>query len=449
MGSMTSPSEDGSTSALARAWFFLRGPRFVDLPIRLLALIMALTVLVPGSFEIDDPRYMVLLVIAYALFIPASFLPFATAIASTGMSLVFVVLYPDLENMFPEVLIFATAVLLSHRRWISSLVATLGLVSYLVVSTELGAYDGGADGTIDLGFGWLTYSLIGMAAGLVELRIQREIIRRERAAVGHQKAVEAMRARFTRDMHDTISHSLATEAAIIRTMSRETGSPDTGRHLAELALVNAEATRRLRQLVTSLSSEAAHDSPIRLQTEARQLAAAIDSGCSAGSVLLSTHVGDLPEYSSFSLGQNFRAIVLELATNIIRYSTPETPASLDVEMRHGAAGRAELVFRSENQASAELIQTPRSLRCRAEAVGGTCRVISAEGRRVIVEVVVPVQHTASSGLVEEARSETTTASAKAVLHRATTAADGSKNRGEHVEGSASMRTASQPEKVQT
>lgn len=404
---MTSASEDGFRGTLTRVWGCIRGPRFVDLPIRLLALIMGLTVLVPGSFEIDEPRYMALLVFAYGLIILAPFLPLATVFASTGLSLVFVAFYPDLENMFPEALIFATAVLLSHRRWIGAAIATVGLVSYLVTSTELGAYDGGIEGFIDLGFGWLTYSLIGLAAGLVELRIQREIIRRERAAVEHQKAVESMRARFTSDMHDTISNSLATESAIIRTMARETASPDSDRLLAELALVNAEATKRLRQLVVSLSSGETQDSRIPLHADVRQLATAIDSGCSAGSVALSTHVGDLPKYSSSALGQNFRAILLELATNVIRYSTPGTPAALDVEMRHGSVGRADLVCRSVNEAPAGLSQTPRSLSRRAAAVNGTCRVLSAEDNRVTVEVSLPVRYvsTPSASAVDGSLSE--------------------------------------------
>lgn len=399
---MTSSSEDGSTSALARAWGFIRGPRFVDLPIRLLALIMGLTVLVPGAFENDEPRYLVLIIFAYALIAIAPFVPLVTVFVSTGLSVVFVVPYPDFENMFPEALIFATAVLLSQRRLAGFGIATVGLVCYLLMSSELGAYDGGIEGVIDLGFGWLTYSLIGLAAGFVELRIHREIIRRERAAVAHQEEVESIRTRFTRDMHDTISNSLATETAIIRTMARESSAARiSDRSLAELALVNAEATKRLRQLVTSLSSRQTQGSRISLYTEARQLATAIDNGCSAGSVPLLTRVGALPKYSSPTLGLNFRAILLELATNVIRYSTPGTSASLDVEMRSGAAGRAELICRSMNEAPAGLTQMPRSLSRRAAAVNGTCRV-SAEGRHVIVEVVLPVRcaPTASTSTVD-------------------------------------------------
>lgn len=389
---MSSVSEEGPRSTSARVVSFIRGPRFVDLPIRLLALIMGLTVLIPGSFEIDEPRYVMLIVFAYALFLVAPFLPLATGLISTGLSLAFVALYPDLENMFPEVLIFATAVLLSHRRWIGAAIATLGLAAYLVTSTGLVAYDGGVEGFIDLGFGWLTYSLIGLAAGLVELRIQREIIRREQAAVEHQKTVEVMRSRFTSDMHDTLSNSLATESAIIRTMARTTGSPESERLLAELALVNAEATKRLRHLVAGLRSGETQGRRIRLHTETRQLAASIESGCSAGSVLLATHVAELPKYASVALGQNFRAILLELATNVIRYSTPGTRSTLEVEMRQATSGQAELICRTTNSAQTELAQTPRSLSRRAGAVNGTCRVIPDEDGRVIVEVVLPVRY---------------------------------------------------------
>ncbi|MGC2939268.1 hypothetical protein [Brevibacterium sp. FAM 24638] len=389
---MTSVSDEGSASTSVRGMSLIRGPRFVDLPIRLLALIMGLTVLIPGSFEIDEPRYVMLIIVAYALFFLAPFMPLLAGLLSTGLSLIFVMFYPDLENMFPEVLIFAAAVLLSHRRWTAAVIATLGLATYLATCTELGAYDGGLAGFIDLGFGWLTYSLLGLAAGLVEARIRREITRRERAAVEHQQDVESMRARFTSDMHDTLSNSLATETAIIRTMARTTGSPESERLLAELSLVNAEATKRLRHLVTSLSSGETQGQRIRLHTEMRQLAAMIESGCAAGSIRLSTHVAELPTYASAALGQHYRAILLELATNVIRYSTPGTPAALDVEMRRNSDGRTELVCRSTNETETELSETPRSLSRRARRVGGTCRVIPDEGHRVIVEVVLPVRY---------------------------------------------------------
>ncbi|MGO1449820.1 MAG: hypothetical protein ACTH1I_02995 [Brevibacterium aurantiacum] len=97
---MTSATDDGTMSTPNRLWLVFRGPRFVDLPMRLLALIMGLTVLIPGSFEIDEPRYMLLLVCAYALIVLSPFFPLATVFVSTGLSLVFVVLYPDLENMW-------------------------------------------------------------------------------------------------------------------------------------------------------------------------------------------------------------------------------------------------------------------------------------------------------------------------------------------------------------
>lgn len=78
------------------------GPRFIDLPIRLLAFIMGLTILVPGSFEITEPRYAGLLILAYGLIVLAGFLPLSIVIASTGLGIAFSTLYPDLENMFPR-----------------------------------------------------------------------------------------------------------------------------------------------------------------------------------------------------------------------------------------------------------------------------------------------------------------------------------------------------------
>jgi len=392
-----------STSVPARVWHFLRGPRFIDLPIRLLALIMGLTILVPGSFEITEPRYAGLLILAYGLIVLAGFLPLSIVIATTGLGIGFSMLYPDLENMFPEALILATAVLISRRRWIGFALGTVGLAVYLGVSTRLGSYDAGFEGFTDLGYGWLTYSTLGLCASFVEARIRSEIDRRERAAVDHQKSLDAMRARFTSDMHDTISHSLTTESAIIRTLAKETDSETADRLLAELALVNAEATKRLRQLVTSLSrweteacSGDSATSRVRFRAEAEQLTTAIEDGCAAGSVPLTTELAPLPTHATGTLSHHFRAVMLELATNVIRHSVPGTPATLAVEMRGERGDRAELLCRSTNESPTALTKAPRSLSRRATAVGGVCRVDEDERRRTVVEVALPVRFVSPS-----------------------------------------------------
>lgn len=392
-----------SASVPARVWHFLRGPRFIDLPIRLLALIMGLTILVPGSFEITEPRYAGLLILAYGLIVLAGFLPLSIVIATTGLGIGFSMLYPDLENMFPEALILATAVLISRRRWIGFALGTVGLAVYLGASTRLGSYDAGFEGFTDLGYGWLTYSTLGLCASFVEARIRSEIDRRERAAVDHQKSLDAMRARFTSDMHDTISHSLTTESAIIRTLAKETDSETADRLLAELALVNAEATKRLRQLVTSLSrweteacSGDSATSRVRFRAEAEQLTTAIEDGCAAGSVPLTTELAPLPTHATGTLSHHFRAVMLELATNVIRHSVPGTPATLAVEMRGERGDRAELLCRSTNESPTALTKVPRSLSRRATAVGGVCRVDEDERRRTVVEVALPVRFVSPS-----------------------------------------------------
>ncbi|WP_172171567.1 histidine kinase [Brevibacterium sp. CT2-23B] len=392
-----------SASVPARVWHFLRGPRFIDLPIRLLALIMGLTILVPGSFEITEPRYAGLLILAYGLIVLAGFLPLSIVIATTGLGIAFSMLYPDLENMFPEALILATAVLISRRRWIGFALGTVGLAVYLGVSTRLGSYDAGFEGFTDLGYGWLTYSTLGLCASFVEARIRSEIDRRERAAVDHQKSLDAMRARFTSDMHDTISHSLTTESAIIRTLAKENDPETADRLLAELALVNAEATKRLRQLVTSLSrweteacSGDSATSRVRFRAEAEQLTTAIEDGCAAGSVPLTTELAPLPTHATGTLSHHFRAVMLELATNVIRHSVPGTPATLAVEMRGERGDRAELLCRSTNESPTALTKAPRSLSRRATAVGGVCRVDEDERRRTVVEVALPVRFVSPS-----------------------------------------------------
>ena len=348
MRATTVDRPEGRGSAV---WRFLRGPRFVDLPLRAFALVMGLTAFVPGAFELDEPLYVALTAAAYVLIVVAPFLPLSVVVASAALSGVFLWQYPDFENMSTEALILATAVLFSYMLWWAAGAGTLALLAYQVAATAQNGLDGGVPGLIDLGYGWLTTCLVGVAAGFVERRIQREITRREQAARENARALETMRMRFTSDTHDTISHSLCTEAAIIRTLGRAPHAPGADRMITELALVNAEATKRLRQLVARLRADAPESAHVGLRAEARLLVSAIEDGTAAGGVRLSTTVG----------------------------AQQATPTRV--------VGR----YTSVNSADAPLTEVPRSLSTRAEAVGGSCTVSADPQGRVVVTVTHPLE----------------------------------------------------------
>ena len=183
----------------------------------------------------------------------------------------------------------------------------------------------------------------------------------------------------------------------------ESDSETADRLLAELALVNAEATKRLRQLVTSLSKWETEGctgdsatSRIRFRAEAEQLTTAIEDGCAAGSVPLTTELSPLPTHATGTLSHHFRAVMLELATNVIRHSVPGTPSTLAVEMRGDSGDRAGLLCRSTNESPTEMTQAPRSLSRRATAVGGVCRVGADDQKRTVVEVALPIRFISGS-----------------------------------------------------
>ncbi|MCF2571778.1 hypothetical protein [Brevibacterium sp. UCMA 11754] len=192
-------------------------------------------------------------------------------------------------------------------------------------------------------------------------------------------------------MHDTISNSLATEGAIIKALARGSRDLDISRQLAELSLVNTEASKRLRQLVTQLSDGDERQPRIRLQAEAKALATSIENGCAAGGVALTLDVGTLPRYASPVLGAHFTAIMRELATNVIRHSLPGTESSLTVSVDREGSDAAVLRFRTENEAATSLTGPPRSLSRRAQALGGSCTTRSNHQGRVVVEVSQPLR----------------------------------------------------------
>ncbi len=106
---------------------------------------------------------------------------------------------------------------------------------------------------------------------------------------------------------------------------------------------------------------------------------------------VSTTVGTLPEFASPAVGEHFTAFILELATNVIRYSTPGTASTLEIVARRTVPRSVELSYTSINVADAPLTQVPRSLNTRAEAVGGRVLVSADPQGRVVVTVTHPLE----------------------------------------------------------
>ncbi|HMR47961.1 MAG TPA: hypothetical protein PKE40_01745 [Arachnia sp.] len=105
---------DGVWSRLRR---LLLGRRFIDLPIRAIALLLVLTAFMPGTTESDDPLYLALFWGSQGLVLAATFFPGWSAIAGVALYLVHLALFPSYLNSFEESLYFSAAVLIAFGRW--------------------------------------------------------------------------------------------------------------------------------------------------------------------------------------------------------------------------------------------------------------------------------------------------------------------------------------------
>lgn len=362
------------------------GPRFVDGPIRAIALVLCLSGLMPGAAETHEPGYLTMLYLASALIVVSAVRPRIGALLAACGFVAFLALYPDYLNPFQEPIEFAAAVLLSAWRWPWSLGVTAGLVALTgisqVVQPEL------ATPFAQLAFSWVLGSVLAVSAALAESAIQRELARRETAAREHERTVQQLRIGFAVDTHDTVSHSLATQAAMIRIISAERTPEAAQRRLGELALANGASQEQLRVLLGRLTRPTAESgarmmSAAELSVDIETMIAAAESGGYPITLQFDGSIAAMPA----PRGEHVRSIARELITNMVKHAAKPVGCSLRV-VRETENGIDALVLSSTNAATAKFADAPHSLVTRAEALGGSC-VVQYAAARVEVTIRLP------------------------------------------------------------
>jgi len=384
---------DGSSAvapASSRGARFVRwliGPRFIDLPIRALALINALTGLLPGAAESDEPLYLLFHFGSRALFLVAAFLPFWGGLLAVVLFIGFMTLFPDFLNPFQEPLQFSAAVLLSRLRWVISLSWTalafgLSWLAYTVTPDVAMPYE-------LLVYGWLMGSLLALTGAFLEARIKREIELRAEAGREHERQLQRERIGFAVNTHDTVSHGLATQAAMIRLLSVEHDARAARHLLSELSMANDDTQRQLRSFLAELRDD--HGELRRAAAEPEgELQQAVDSlrrAAETGGIRLRIDA-DLPAAEiSPELLDDARFVLRELVTNMVKHSTDSEGCELSARLE--TDDTRNLVFRSRNPADAAAAVVPRSLSLRTESRGGSC-LARLDGQNYCVEVRLPI-----------------------------------------------------------
>ncbi|NMA78053.1 MAG: hypothetical protein GX960_12495, partial [Actinomycetales bacterium] len=348
--------------------------------------------LLPLTWESTEPAYVALNVLANLLVVAAGFFPTWTAAIGAGLLVSFAALFPESVNPFVTVGEVAAAVFVSRLQ-----LARFGAVSLLLFATYFLTASWGAQSfqIVELTtviFGWALAALLGAAAALLEVYIRREIRRREDNARESERELARIRHRFAIDAHDTVSHGLSVESAIIRVLSNTSEDPVKLRELlAELALVNANTQYKLRTLLAQMTAPAdSVRTSVALDSELREALASIHAVAEASGFDLEVEVESLPRRAAVDEFDSVLLALQELTTNIVKHSSSAHGCALQLEMVR-SHGREHLRICASNPVSAPTERTvPRSLAARVAQLGGSCVIIAEHPLRFTVEVMLPV-----------------------------------------------------------
>ncbi|PXA77069.1 sensor histidine kinase [Auritidibacter sp. NML100628] len=389
---MTQPTGAwAETSSLKRLTRYLRGPRYIDLPFRVLLLIIAVAGVTPDSLETNDPSYLAFQILAAVLVVGVCFIPATAGFLGFAAFAVFAIVFPYLVNPFQTVGEAAVAFVLSQLRIRLFLLFTLLLFGIALIPASLGLWSGKEESIITLAFGWALAVVLGLVAAGIEGRIRKEIARREQLARAHQRKLERMRLDMALDTHDTVSHGLAAEAAIVRTLgiaARMEGRSDS--KLTELALVNAHTQQQLRVLLARLTDDPdGYSATGPFEDEMLRATEMIRSATEAGGFDITIDIGQLPEDVPGEVLEASLFTLKELATNIVKHSSETTNCAITIDS-HRDSPDAWVMFEAVNPSPVPPDRAPRSLSARIERVGGSLSILHDEGL-VNVRTSIPIR----------------------------------------------------------
>ncbi len=364
------------------------GTRFVDPPIRGFALLLGLSGLLPSAAESSEPLYLLFHYASGLLVIASAFIPLASGTVAAALFVVFLFVFPEYLNPFYTALEFASGLLLVRFAWRWSLVMLGVLVGAGWLARTLTP-----ETAMPLGmqlYSWAYIALLGAAAYLVEARIRREIAQREQNARDHERELQRMRLGVATDVHDTVSHGLATQLAIVRLLSVEQDRDESARMLGELAVRTESAQDELRALLTGLhggNGAGAPAVPVGA-AELRSAVARLSEAAAAGGSRIVTTYGELPEALRADTLDDAVFVLRELVTNIIKHASGEGERALRVRTITDARG-TWLLLASENPVASPVTQVPWSLSARVTQRGGVCEAETVQDRYG-VRVLLPL-----------------------------------------------------------
>jgi signal transduction histidine kinase len=233
--------------------------------------------------------------------------------------------------------------------------------------------------------------LCALAGGVMLWMLCRFRIRRMQRRLGLQfEAQVRERARISREMHDSLLQEFCGFAMELDGLSKESIVPASVREsLRELRLQAQRCARETREFVWDLRAPILQE--VDLSTALRAAGERITHGESVNfHVSVQGHPRPAPE----KLQMQLLRIVQEATRNAVRYSRAKEIAMeisyldsdrIRVQMRDDGCG-----FDMEQAAHQSGHYGLRTMRERAEELGGELKILTAPGHGTSIEVVVPI-----------------------------------------------------------
>lgn len=332
--------------------------------------------------ESDEPWYLFFHFAAPILTVMATYVPVTAGVVATVFFCVHLWMRPGDLDGFQATIAFSAAVLLTHLRWIPSLLLTAVTFGATWFAMRIHTPVDFASPYALLLYDWVRNSALALAAAAVETRFRKTMTQREEAARAHERALRSERLRFAVDTHDTVSQGLARQSRMIALLADTTRPDERNQILSELSFTNDETQEQIRSYLSSLHDTTdpqrerltpGHGRSLQAMQESLQRAA------EACGLHLRASQRIPPDALPVATLDALRLMARELTTNMIKHAPAKSACTLNLDF--DSETRQFLLtstnpMRSRDNAS---IEPPRSLAARARALGGTCVVTVDEG----------------------------------------------------------------------
>lgn len=366
----------GDDSPWRRSVRWLIGPQLVDLPIRVVAVIYVISNSSPRAYQSDEPGYVALHLLGQVCFVMAAFFPTIAGLSSVGLFVIFLVVYPEFINPLLEPITFAAAVLLAKIRWWLALLfgASAFCLTWLEHQTQVAV----PTHYSLVAFILATKFALALAGAYLSWHVENETKLRVEAARRNEELLQNERLAAITDIHDTLSHSHATQAAIMQVLAAESDAIERKRLFGELAIMNAEAQQQFRNLLTRLAERDENRPAVEgsFETEVHRIAEHLRDAAATGGIHIRVHISKLPKVVASGLMDDIAFILRELVTNMIKHAEPGE-CELSVSYEHEA--ERPLLLTATNASSQATAFPPRTIHRRVSVYGGSCTVEQREG----------------------------------------------------------------------